>query len=56
MSLRPMLAVIACGCTVAAAAAMGAEARSHEAGRQIVPRVVPRVLLLTLRPTLKEER
>ena len=44
MSLRPILAVIACGCTVAAAAAMGAEARSHEAGSSVVPRVVARAL------------
>jgi serine protease Do len=44
MSLRPILAIIACGCTIAAAVAMGAEARPHEAGSSVVPRVVARAL------------
>lgn len=57
--LRSIFIAIACGSVVAAAAALGAEARTHGAGSSAVPRIVagalPAVVSVTTRQIERDQ-
>jgi serine protease Do len=57
--LRSIFVAIACGCVVAVAAALGAEARTHGAGSSAVPRIVagalPAIVSVTTRQIERDQ-